>query len=115
VIVGNGLLARAFEPHFGMDPDVIVFASGVSNSMETRSSEFARERTLLRQSLAAGARRLLYFGSCGVASAEAGSTPYMVHKESMESLVLSSPGGLVLRLPQVVGITQKHPTINQFS
>jgi nucleoside-diphosphate-sugar epimerase len=114
VIVGNGLLARAFEPHFGTAPDVIVFASGVSNSMETRSNEFAREHMLLRQSLAVGARRLVYFGSCGVTSAEARSTPYMIHKESMEALVLSSTGGLVLRLPQVVGISKNTHTLTNF-
>lgn len=38
----------------------------------------------------------------------------MIHKESMESLVLSSPGGLVLRLPQVIGITKNTHTLTNF-
>ena len=114
MIVGKGLLAGAFEPRFGTDPDVVVFASGVSNSLETRAEEFARERTLLCQLLDGTARRLVYFGSCGVMAAEDELTPYMAHKKSMEALVLAAPGGLVLRLPQVVGATNNSHTLTNF-
>jgi nucleoside-diphosphate-sugar epimerase len=114
MIVGNGLLARAFESHFGESHDVVVFASGVSNSLETRPGEFAREAALLRQSLDSEARRFIYFSSCGVAAAESELTPYMRHKRSMESLVLSASHGLVLRLPQVVGRTENHHTLTNF-
>lgn len=114
MIVGRGLLARAFEPHFGSNPDIVVFASGVSNSLETRDSEFAREHGLLCQLLAGHARRFVYFGSCGVTTAEAELTAYMRHKKRMESIVLASPGGLVLRLPQVVGRTENHHTLTNF-
>ena len=114
MIIGSGLLAHAFEPYFGASTDVLVFASGVSNSLETRDEEFAREHALLCQSLADQVPRLVYFGSCGVATAEAGSTAYMKHKQRMESTVLAAPGGLVLRLPQVVGRTENHHTLTNF-
>jgi nucleoside-diphosphate-sugar epimerase len=114
MIVGKGLLACAFEPHFGENSDVIVFASGVSNSLETSPSEFARETALLRQRLNSEAKRFIYFSSCGVTAIESELTPYMRHKRSMESLVLSEPHGLVLRLPQVVGRTENHHTLTNF-
>jgi len=114
MIIGKGLLARAFEPRFGKDSDVIVFASGVSNSLETRSQEFAREETLLRQLLDGEVKRFIYFGSCGVTSSESEFTPYMRHKRAMESLVLAAPHGLVLRLPQVVGRTDNPHTLTNF-
>lgn len=114
MIVGNGLLARAFEPWFGETRDIVVFASGVSNSLETRADEFARETALLRPRLDSEARRFIYFSSCGVAADESELTPYMRHKRSMESLVLSAPHGLVLRLPQVVGRTKNHHTLTNF-
>jgi nucleoside-diphosphate-sugar epimerase len=114
MIVGKGLLARAFEPHFGETPGVIVFASGVSNSLETRPGEFAREAALLRQWLGSDARRFIYFSSCGVTADESELTPYMRHKQSMESLVLAAPHGLVLRLPQVVGSAENHHTLTNF-
>jgi nucleoside-diphosphate-sugar epimerase len=115
MIIGKGLLARAFEPHFSEDPGVVIFASGVSNSLETRPSEFRREQELLRQLLLdSDSRKLVYFGSCGVIATETELTPYMRHKRLMESLVLSSPRGLVLRLPQVVGKTENHHTLTNF-
>ena len=114
MIVGKGLLACAFAPYFGANPDVVVFASGVSNSLETREEEFAREHTLLAKLLANHAKRFVYFGSCGVATAEADLTAYMKHKTRMESLVLEARGGLVLRLPQVVGRTNNHHTLTNF-
>ncbi|TKR29726.1 NAD-dependent epimerase/dehydratase family protein [Luteimonas gilva] len=113
MIIGNGLLARSFALEFSTDPDIVVFASGVSNSSESRASEFARERALLDRAL--DQRRLLvYFGSCGVATAEQDPSPYMQHKQEMEARVLDSGHGLVLRLPQVVGSTSNPHTLINF-
>ena len=92
----------------------MVFASGVSNSLETRAAEFERERSLLCSLLESDAKRFIYFGSCGVTAQDAELTVYMKHKQSMEALVLSSPGGLVFRLPQVVGRTDNSHTLTNF-
>jgi len=114
MIVGKGLLAQAFTPHFGTSPDIVIFASGVSNSLESRLEEFERERALLLHSLSRGGGRFVYFSSCGVTAAESELSLYMRHKRSMESLVLGTPGGLVLRLPQVVGRTDNPHTLTNF-
>jgi hypothetical protein len=114
MIVGKGLLAHAFESRFGDDPNVIVFASGVSNSLETSVDIFKREAELLIESLSIPAGRLVYFSSCGVADDASEQTPYMKHKKNMEALVLSSSQGMVLRLPQVVGATRNAHTLTNF-
>ena len=114
MIVGNGLLARAFAPRFADDPSVTIFASGVSNSMETRASAFERERRLLEETIAQESRPVVYFGSCGVADKAETLTPYMKHKLAMEALVVASPGGRVLRLPQVVGSTHNPHTLTNY-
>ena len=114
MIVGKGMLATAFAPRFGATRDVIIFASGVSNSSETRAAEFARERALLAEALASHAARFVYFGSCGASTPNEELTPYIRHKRRMESLVLSTPGGLVLRMPQVVGRTRNPHTLTNF-
>lgn len=114
MIVGRGLLAHAFASHFEANAGVVIFASGVSNSLETRESEFEREHTLLRQTLDHDARRFVYFSSCGAIAPEAELTPYMRHKRCMESLVLAKSNGLVLRLPQVVGKTGNSHTLTNF-
>jgi nucleoside-diphosphate-sugar epimerase len=114
MIVGDGFMARAFAPKFNDDPDTVIFASGVSNSLETSAASFERERSLLKKMLARGAERFVYFGSCGVSIEDAEPTQYMEHKKSMESTVLSSPGAVILRLPQVVGVAKNSHTLTNF-
>lgn len=114
MIIGKGLLARAFAPRYADDPDTIIFASGVANSAEADLMVFARERDMLIP-LLGDDRRLVYFGSCGSASpGDVGDTPYMRHKRAMEALVADAPNGLVLRLPQVVGVTPNPNTLTNF-
>lgn len=103
MIVGNGLLARAFARWHAHDTHIAIFASGVSDSFEVREEAFARERRLLDAVLARSPGRTVYFSCCSLSDNGATETPYMRHKRGMESRVLASAGGLVLRLPQVVG------------
>jgi nucleoside-diphosphate-sugar epimerase len=104
VIVGRGLLAQAFSRIHVHDPDVTIFVSGVSNSLEVRAEAFARERDLLASVLGRQTRRIVYFSCCSLSGSGAGTaTPYMRHKLEMESRIRAVPGGMVMRLPQVVG------------
>ena len=113
MIVGNGMLANALRPHFVEREGVVVFASGVSNSTETRAREFEREERLLTATLA-GAPVLYYFSSCGVEDPVEIQRPYMQHKRRMEALVLASPNGRVVRLSQVVGPGGNPNTLTNF-
>ena len=47
MIIGNGLLAKAFIEYKNND-EIVIFASGVSNSLEEKQSEFKRETDLLK-------------------------------------------------------------------
>lgn len=104
MIVGNGMIARAFCS-FAADDAVVIFASGVSDSLETRAAAFQRERELLTRTRAAHPRALLvYFGTCSVHDPDRRDTPYVRHKLGMESLLAGLPGPwLVLRLPLALG------------
>jgi len=110
MIVGTGLIARAFSPLYADDEATIVFASGVSNSAETSDAAFARERDLVLHHIARKPERLVYFGSCNVANPNQKSA-YFEHKRSMERLVGDAAFGLVIRLPQVVGATNNPNTL----
>jgi hypothetical protein len=80
VILGHGDIASAIPAH--LHPDWIWFASGVSNSAETRRSDFERERDLLyRQPYGA---HIVYFSSLCVLY---GDTEYVFHKRLMEMRV----------------------------
>lgn len=114
MIVGNGLLAKVFSHMYADRPDVTIFAAGVSNSTETEPAAFERERKLLLKRLEGPCPKFVYFGSCAVGNPQETLTPYLAHKAAMESLVLRSGKGVVLRLPQVVGRSDNVHTLTNF-
>ena len=105
MIIGNGMLAMGLMPFFTNRKDVIVFASGVSDSSNTEYSKFHRERELLESSIHkySDASYFLYFGTCSVYDKESNKSPYVKHKLNMESIALNHNRGRVFRLPQVAG------------
>jgi nucleoside-diphosphate-sugar epimerase len=113
MIVGSGLLARAFADAYSQRDDVCIYAAGVSNSACKSSDEFARERQRLTDALrtAHHVGVFVYFGTCSVADPDAQDTPYVQHKLAMEGLVQAHPQGLVIRLPQVAGKTPNPHTL----
>ena len=115
MIVGNGLLASIFDPTITRSQDPIIFASGVSNSGETRSECFAREAHLLDSYLAMQRPLFVYFSTCSVADPDRLATSYVQHKLAMEKKVMTQADRyLVLRLPQVVGHTRNPYTLTNF-
>jgi len=115
MVVGDGMIAQAFAS-FASRPDVVVFASGVSDSLETRESAFARERALLQRTRAEHPQALLlYFSTCSVEDPDRRDTPYVRHKLAMEALLRSAPGPwLVLRLPLAIGRGHRGNTLARF-
>ncbi|MFC0166885.1 NAD-dependent epimerase/dehydratase family protein [Pseudoduganella danionis] len=114
MIIGNGLLAQACAPHFRTRNDVLVFASGVSNSRETRAEEYAREQAMLEEALRLGLFTV-YFSSCSVHDAELAHTPYVRHKRAMEALITARNRQMaIIRLPQVVGSTPNPYTLTNY-
>ncbi|KFN42828.1 NAD-dependent epimerase/dehydratase family protein [Arenimonas oryziterrae] len=114
MIVGHGMLARAFASRYAKDTRTLIFASGVADSDERAPSAFEREQRLLDEHLTTHAGRFVYFGSCSAADADRCETPYVRHKLAMEARVLDHAGGLILRLPQVVGRTDNPHTLANF-
>ena len=106
VVVGNGMLSRAFAPTVAAGPFIrCLFASGVSNSACEDSTHFARERSLLVDSLEhhRDLESFVYFGTCAATVAGNEGSAYVRHKMAMEALVLAQDNGRVVRLPQVAG------------
>jgi len=88
--------------------DRIYFASGVSNSQETRESEFQREKDLLLQQ--DRTKRLVYFGSLSIFYND---NRYARHKREMEGLVMQKfPKYTIVRLGNITWGTNPHTLIN---
>ena len=109
------MMAQAFSA-FAQDTSVLVFASGVSDSTETREAAFHRERDLLAQTLASYRKHLvLYFGTCSVYDPDRRDTPYVRHKLAMEELIAASPNPwMTLRLPLAIGPGHRGNTLANF-
>ena len=101
MIIGKGLIAKAFEKYNDND-NVIIFSSGVSNSLETRQSEFEREESLLKEYLILN-KKLIYFSTVSVVDGSLKSS-YVNHKIKMEKLISDNHSNyLIFRLPIVIG------------
>lgn len=79
-IIGNGDIASVLKDR----PDLLFFASGVSNSKETDESEYRREEQLIMQQ--DKKKHIVYFSSLCVLTSD---TRYTKHKKMMENTVKS--------------------------
>lgn len=104
MIVGNGLVATAFA-EFASNNDVVIFASGVSNSKETDPCEFDRETALLNATIdRLGNRTLVYFSTCSVTDPSLADSEYILHKLEIERMIRSSLADYVIfRVSNIVG------------
>lgn len=115
VIIGNGLIARAFV-WLNSDKKVLVFASGVSNSNEENPLLFNQERQLLIDAVNNFPNRtVIYFGSCSIYDPSLAHKPYVKHKKDMEILLSEiAPSYHVFRLPLVVGKSDNPNTLTNY-
>jgi len=113
MIVGSGMMARAFRTPITDRADIVVHAAGVSNSQCRDPREFERESRLLRKTIteADAAECLVYFSTCSIADSGSANTSYVLHKLAMEAQVRAHPRHLILRLPQVAGRTPNPHTL----
>lgn len=105
-IVGNGDIASVLPKRHNK----LFFASGVSNSLEKRESEYRREKNLLlKQDRKA---HIVYFSSLAVFY---GSNRYIQHKREIETLIKHEfPRHTIMRLGNITWGTNPHTIINFF-
>ena len=113
MVVGTGLLAKAFL-EYANDDNIIVFASGVSNSKEISRDEFNREEKLLDFYLEKYGKNkhFVYFSTCSVYDTYFERSEYSKHKINMEKIIIEKAFSYnIFRLPQVLGKNNKNQLI----
>ena len=112
MIIGNGLVAKIFQHNY-KNRNVIIFASGVSNSLETDDTQFYKEKQLLEDTLKKHPDKLLlYFSSRSV---ELFNSPYYQHKLNMENIIKSFQNKYIIcRIHHIVGRGGNDSTIVNF-
>lgn len=115
MIVGNGMIAKAFDLYRDNDK-VCLFASGVSNSREIEVAEFEREYTLLKKTIEENREKvLLYFSTLSINDKSLASSPYVVHKKNIERYIQSENiEYYIFRLTQVVGHATNETLVRNF-
>ncbi|CAI8833575.1 NAD-dependent epimerase/dehydratase family protein [Chryseobacterium sp. IT-36CA2] len=103
MIIGNGILANALRLYD--KEDVIFFASGVSNSLETNSAEFEREIALLKSIIGQHPdKKLIYFSTCSIYDPSKTASPYVMHKLTIEKTIAQKCSSFVIfRVGNAVG------------
>lgn len=108
MVVGNGMLAKAFSGYANND-NVTIFASGVSNSKEDNPSQFQREINLL--SGTSSGNKLVYFSTCSIYDLSLKNSLYIKHKIEVEKFIQNNFNNyLIFRLPNVIGISENKNT-----
>lgn len=103
MIIGKGLIASLFAEHDR--ENTVFFASGVSNSLEERVSEFLREENLVRTTIADNPeKKFVYFSSCSIYDSSKTGSDYVLHKLKMEQIIKNACREyLILRVSNAVG------------
>ena len=106
MIIGNGALSRAFG-FYHNNKEILIFASGVSNSAETNVKNFRREEALLQETIGKHRNKIIvYFGTCSVYDKSVSHTPYVLHKLKMENIIKKTCDYYyIFRLPQVIAFS----------
>ena len=103
MIIGKGLIANSLK---NIDSeDIMFFASGVSNSLETRNSEFEREACLLKDSIEKNPeKKLIYFSTLSINDQSKQNSSYVLHKLEIENFIKNNcKSYLILRIGNIVG------------
>lgn len=113
LIIGSGLIAKSFID-VAFEVNTLVFASGVSNSQETRATEFQREADLFDHVINRNPGfHVLYCSTCSIDSVT--TSPYIAHKLSMEQRVRRMAESFhIFRLPQLVGLVKNKTLVSYF-
>ncbi len=116
MIIGNGQLAQTFKNTQSDMDNVVIFASGVSNSKCIDGKEFYREKKLLIKTLEENqAKKFVYFSSSAISAKDYPKNAYYQHKKKMEDIIKKkSCNYYIFRVPQLFGELKTHKTIINF-
>ncbi len=113
MLIGKGLLANAFK-HYSENSNVILFASGVSNSKELDDAKYEREFELLKSYITSKSK-LVYFSTCSIFDESLKTSAYINHKLKIEKYISENFSSFIIfRLPIVVGNSTNPHTLTNF-
>lgn len=115
MVIGNGLVAKAFGKYNTID-EFIIFASGVSDSKNSTDNDFTREKNLLLETIKQkSSKKIVYFSTCSIEDPDLKETAYIKHKSHMERMIRENALHYhIFRLSNLAGLTNNPHTILNF-
>lgn len=112
MVIGNGLVARAFNSYKN-NGNYLIFASGISNSSSSESSSFIREEKMLTDALNENSEKIfIYFSTCSIYDISLNQSEYVKHKLRMETIIMQSClNYYIFRLSNLAGYSTNPNTI----
>nr|WP_321228531.1 NAD-dependent epimerase/dehydratase family protein [uncultured Psychroserpens sp.] len=108
-------MAKTFS-NYSNNNSVVIFASGVSNSIETKASSFKREFQLLKETIVQFPdATLVYFSTCSIEDPTVADRSYVKHKLLLENYIQTQVKKyLIFRISNVVGLQGNDNTIMNY-
>lgn len=115
MIIGNGMIAKRFESYKD-DSQIIIFASGVSNSKNIQKEAYDREINLLKTTVEKYREKILvYFSTCSIYDPGEKESRYVFHKKEVESIIQSHCHRYyIFRVSNLVGYSGNPNTVLNF-
>lgn len=112
MVIGHGMIANRFMTYKN-DKDIIIFASGVSNSKETRQENYVREFELLKETIHNNKNKtIVYFSTCSIDDADLTMSPYVIHKKNLEKFIReNSQSYYIFRVSNLAGVSNNPYTL----
>lgn len=115
MVIGNGMVATRFSSYKNRN-DIIIFASGVSNSKIKDEQAYKREFNLLKDTLSLNpGKKLVYFSTCSILDPAEADAPYTAHKLKIEEYITQNVASyLIFRVSNLVGNSNNKNTVLNF-
>ncbi len=116
-IVGSGFLASKFKKYKKIikKNNVIIYAAGISNSLETNKVNLKREINKIRNFLKKNKKKLIYISTYSINDNSRKNKPYVKNKIKIENLIKKqSREYLIIRLPEIIGKNKNSNTLTNF-
>ena len=109
------MIANRFM-NYKNDENIIIFASGVSNSKDKTKQNFQREFALLKQTVTDNpGKQLVYFSTCSIDDHDLKNAPYVVHKIEIERFIKDNVAGYhIFRISNLAGVSNNPYTLLNF-
>ena len=116
-VIGSGFIAKKFKKYikFIKKNNVIVYAAGISNSLERNKKNLSKEIKKLKKFLDHNRKKIIYISTYSVNDNSRISKPYVKNKIKIEKIIQKiSKEYLIIRLPEIIGRNKNPRTLTNF-